>query len=50
MRTAFGAAFLLLTVLAGEASAETIREVQIADTVVAYDADRFRVTSDGAWR
>ena len=47
---AFGAlaALLLLAGLAGEALAETIREVQIADTVVAYDADRFRVTSQGA--
>jgi hypothetical protein len=47
---AFGAvaAFLLLAGLAGEALAETIREVQIADTVVAYDADRFRMTSRGA--
>jgi hypothetical protein len=47
---AFGAvaALLLLAGLAGEALAETIREVQIADTVVAYDADRFRVTSHGA--
>ena len=47
---AFGAlaAFLLLAGLAGEALAETIREVQIADTVIAYDADRFRMTSDGA--
>jgi hypothetical protein len=46
---AFGAvaAFLLLAGLAGEALAETIREVQIADTVVAYDADRFRMTSLG---
>jgi len=34
--------------LAGEALAETIREVQIGDTVVAYDADRFRMTSHGA--
>jgi hypothetical protein len=47
---AFGAvaAGLLLAGLAGEALAETIREVRIADTVVAYDADRFRVTSHGA--
>jgi hypothetical protein len=47
---AFGAAaaFLLLAGLAGEALAETIREVQIGDTVVAYNADRFRVTSQGA--
>ena len=47
---AFGAvaAFLLLAGLAGEALAETIREVQIGDTVVAYDADRFRMTSRGA--
>ncbi len=47
---AFGAVAmgLLLAGLAGEALAETIREVQIADTVVAYDADRFRVTSHGA--
>ena len=47
---AFGAvaAGLLLAGLAGEALAETIREVQIADTVVAYDADRFRMTSRGA--
>ena len=47
---AFGAvaAFLLLAGLAGEALAETIREVQIADTIVAYDADRFRMTSRGA--
>src|SRR5712671_3141495 len=46
----FGAAAvgLLLAGLAGEAWAETIREVQIADTVVAYDADRFRMTSRGA--
>jgi hypothetical protein len=50
MRAAFGAAGLLLAALAGEAPAETIREVQIADTVVAYDADRFRVTSQGADR
>jgi hypothetical protein len=44
---AFGAVAvgLLLAGLAGEALAETIREVQIADTVVAYDADRFRMTS-----
>jgi hypothetical protein len=42
------AAFLLLAGLAGEAVAETIREVRIADTVVAYDADRFRMTSLGA--
>lgn len=50
MRTAFGAvaAFLLLAGLAGEALAETIREVQIADTVIAYDADRFRMTPHGA--
>jgi hypothetical protein len=39
---------LLLAGLAGEALAETIGEVRIADTVVAYDADRFRVTSHGA--
>jgi hypothetical protein len=39
---------LLLAGLAGEALAETIREVQIADTVIAYDADRLRVTSGGA--
>jgi hypothetical protein len=45
MRAAVG---LLLAGLAGEALAETVREVQIADTVVAYDADRFRVTSHGA--
>jgi len=47
---AFGAVAvgLLLAGLAGEALAETIREVQIADTVVAYDADRFRMTSHGA--
>jgi hypothetical protein len=47
---AFGAVAvgLLLAGLAGEALAETIREVQIGDTVVAYDADRFRVTSHGA--
>jgi hypothetical protein len=47
---AFGAAAvgLLLAGLAGEALAETIREVQIADTVLAYDADRFRTTSRGA--
>jgi hypothetical protein len=47
---AFGALAvgLLLAGLAGEAVAETIRKVQIADTVVAYDADRFRVTSHGA--
>jgi hypothetical protein len=47
---AFGAVavFLLLAGLAGEALAETIREVQIADTIVAYDADRFRMTSHGA--
>ena len=47
---AFGAvaAFLLLAGLAGEALAETIREVQIADAVVAYDADRFRMSSLGA--
>jgi hypothetical protein len=47
---AFGAVAvgLLLAGLAGEVLAETIREVQIADTVVAYDADRFRVTSHGA--
>jgi hypothetical protein len=47
---AFGAVAvgLLLAGLAGEALAETIREVQIADTVVAYDADRFRMTSLGA--
>jgi hypothetical protein len=37
----------LLAGLAGEAWAETIREVQIGDTVVAYDADRFRMTSHG---
>jgi hypothetical protein len=42
------AAFLLLAGLTGAALAETIREVQIADTVVAYDADRFRMTSLGA--
>jgi hypothetical protein len=42
------AAFLLFAGLAGAALAETIREVQIADTVVAYDADRFRITSLGA--
>jgi hypothetical protein len=47
---AFGAVAmgLLLAGLAGEALAETIREVQIADTVIAYDADRFRVNSPGA--
>jgi hypothetical protein len=47
---AFGAvaALLLLAGLAGEALAETIREVQIADTVIAYDADKFRMTSHGA--
>jgi hypothetical protein len=47
---AFGAAAvgLLLAGLAGEALAETVREVQIGDTVVAYDADRFRMTSHGA--
>ena len=47
---AFGAVAvgLLLAGLAGEALAETIREVQIADTVIAYDADRFRMTSHGA--
>jgi hypothetical protein len=47
---AFGAVAvgLLLAGLAGEAWAETIREMQIADTVIAYDADRFRVTSLGA--
>jgi hypothetical protein len=47
---AFGAVAvgLLLAGLAGEALAETIREVQIGDTVVAYDADRFRMTSHGA--
>jgi hypothetical protein len=47
---AFGAVAvgLLLAGLAGEAWAETIREVQIGDTVVAYDADRFRMTSGGA--
>jgi hypothetical protein len=39
---------LLLAGLAGEALAETIREVQIAETVIAYDADRFRMTSHGA--
>ena len=39
---------VLLAGLAGEALAETIREVQIGDTVVAYDADRFRMTSRGA--
>jgi hypothetical protein len=46
---AFGAvaALLLFAGLAGEAWAETIREVQIGDTVVAYDADRFRMTSRG---
>jgi hypothetical protein len=38
---------VLLAGLAGEALAETVREVQIADTVVAYDADRFRMTSLG---
>jgi hypothetical protein len=49
MMAAFGgAAFLLLAGLAGEAMAETIREVQIADTVIAYDADRLRMTSLGA--
>jgi hypothetical protein len=48
MRAAFGAVGLVLAGLAGEAMAETIREVQIADTVVAYDADRFRLTSHGA--
>ena len=48
MRAAFGAAGLLLAGLAGEVLAETVREVQIADTVVAYDADRFRMTSHGA--
>jgi hypothetical protein len=47
MRLAVG---LLLAGLAGEALAETIREVQIADTIVAYDADRFRMTSHGADR
>jgi hypothetical protein len=41
---------LLLAGLAGEALAETIREVQVGDTVLAYDADRFRVTSLGADR
>jgi hypothetical protein len=45
MMAAFGAVGLLLAGLSGEALAETIREVQIADTVVAYDADRFRMTS-----
>jgi hypothetical protein len=47
---AFGAVAVgvLLAGLAGEALAETIREVQIADTVVAYDADAFRMTSRGA--
>ncbi|MEA2912169.1 MAG: hypothetical protein QOJ15_4250 [Bradyrhizobium sp.] len=48
MRAASGAVGLLLAGLAGEASAETIREVQIGDTVVAYDADRFRMTPLGA--
>jgi hypothetical protein len=48
MMAAFGAVGLLLAGLSGEALAETIREVQIADTVVAYDADRFRMTSHGA--
>ena len=47
MRAALGAVGLLLAGLAGEVLAETIREVQIADTVVAYDADRFRVTPEG---
>jgi hypothetical protein len=49
---AFGAVAvgLLLAGLAGKALAETIREVQIADTVLAYDADRFRMTSPGADR
>ena len=42
------AVFLLLAGLAGEAWAETIREVRIGDTVIAYDADRFRMTSHGA--
>jgi hypothetical protein len=47
---AFGAmaAGLLIAGLAGEALAETVRDVQIGDTVVAYDADRFRMTSRGA--
>jgi hypothetical protein len=47
---AFGAVAvgLLLAGLAGEALAETIREVQIADTVIAYDADTFQMTSRGA--
>jgi hypothetical protein len=39
---------LLLAGFAGEAWAETIREVQVADTVIAYDADRFRMTAGGA--
>jgi hypothetical protein len=49
---AFGAVAvgLLLAGLVGEALAETIREVQIADTVLAYDADSFRMTPDGADR
>lgn len=48
MRAAFSAVGLLLAGLAGEALAESIREAQIADTVIAYDADRFRITADGA--
>ena len=47
---AFGAVAigLLLAGLAGEALAETIRELQIADTFVAYDSDRFQMTPRGA--
>jgi hypothetical protein len=50
MKVALGAVAVgsLLAGLAGGALAETIREVQIADTVIAYDADRFRMTSLGA--
>ena len=39
---------LLLAGLAGDALAKTIREVQIADTLVAYDADRFEIIPRGA--
>jgi hypothetical protein len=41
---------LLLAGFAGQAFAETIREVQIGDTLVAYDADRFEMTPDSAGR